>query len=99
MAIINLKSHFPPDFVASEVSRYLGIPGQAISYKVGEREWLAAREESKTAPGASVQPQRVAHPRAVPGTDGSGADAGGVQTGVKGKAALNQRVSLPTCLN
>ena len=47
LEFINLKSHFPPDFVASEVSRYLGIPGQAISYKVGEREWLAAREESK----------------------------------------------------
>ena len=47
LEFINLKSHFPADFVASEVSRYLGIPGQAISYKVGEREWLAAREESK----------------------------------------------------
>ena len=47
LEFINLKSHFPADFVASEVSRYLGIPGQAISYKAGEREWLAAREESK----------------------------------------------------
>ena len=50
---IRQKSLFPPDFVASEVSRYLGIPGQAISYKVGEREWLAAREESKRLRGAS----------------------------------------------
>ncbi len=39
--------HYPADFVASEIDRYLGIPGQAISYKVGEREWLAAREASK----------------------------------------------------
>ena len=51
LEFINLKSHFPPDFVASEVSRYLGIPGQAISYKVGEREWLAAREESRQRQG------------------------------------------------
>ena len=28
----------------SEVDRYLGLPGQAISYKVGERAWLSARE-------------------------------------------------------
>jgi uncharacterized protein (DUF885 family) len=53
LVFINLKSHFPADFVASEVSRYLGIPGQAISYKVGEREWLAAREESRQSLGAA----------------------------------------------
>ncbi|MFN8025126.1 MAG: DUF885 domain-containing protein [Acidimicrobiia bacterium] len=34
----------PEDFMASEVDRYLGLPGQAISYKVGERVWLAARD-------------------------------------------------------
>jgi uncharacterized protein (DUF885 family) len=39
--------HFPKDFVASEIDRYLGIPGQAISYKIGERVWLQAREEAK----------------------------------------------------
>ena len=51
LEFIQQKSLFPPDFVVSEVSRYLGIPGQAISYKVGEREWLAAREESKQRQG------------------------------------------------
>ena len=51
LEFIQQKSLFPPDFVASEVSRYLGIPGQAISYKVGEREWLAARDESKQRQG------------------------------------------------
>ncbi len=45
--------HFPADFVASEVDRYLGIPGQAISYKVGERVWLEARESAKQAAGAA----------------------------------------------
>ena len=53
LEFINLKSHFPADFVASEISRYLGIPGQAISYKVGEREWLATREESKQRLGSA----------------------------------------------
>ena len=53
LEFIQQKSLFPPDFVASEVSRYLGIPGQAISYKVGEREWLAARDESRQRMGPS----------------------------------------------
>jgi uncharacterized protein (DUF885 family) len=36
----------------SETDRYLGWPGQAISYKVGEREWIAARENAKKRLGA-----------------------------------------------
>jgi len=35
---------FPPQFMASEVDRYLGLPAQAISYKLGERVWLDGRE-------------------------------------------------------
>jgi len=35
------------EFAKSEVDRYLGIAGQAISYKVGERVWMKAREEAK----------------------------------------------------
>jgi uncharacterized protein (DUF885 family) len=42
------RAQFPLDFMKSEVTRYLGAPGQAISYKVGERCWLEAREASKT---------------------------------------------------
>ncbi len=38
---------------ASEVDRYLGLPGQAISYKVGERRWLEIREETQARLGAS----------------------------------------------
>ena len=45
------RVHFPADFVTSEVDRYLGIPGQAISYKVGERVWLEARESAKQKAG------------------------------------------------
>lgn len=41
------RSKFPADFMASEVDRYLGLPGQAISYKVGERVWLQARDDAR----------------------------------------------------
>jgi len=36
-----------------EVDRYLGWPGQAPSYKVGERIWLAARDEVRQRKGAA----------------------------------------------
>jgi uncharacterized protein (DUF885 family) len=36
-----------------ELNRYLGWPGQAPSYKVGERIWLAARDDAKDRKGAS----------------------------------------------
>jgi uncharacterized protein (DUF885 family) len=39
------------EFVTSEIVRYLGRPGQAISYKVGERAWLAGREAARAAHG------------------------------------------------
>ena len=45
------RSFFPEKMLASEVDRYLGWPGQAISYKVGEREWLAARESARESLG------------------------------------------------
>ena len=39
-------------FLDSELVRYLGIPGQAISYKLGERAWLAGRAAAEAARGA-----------------------------------------------
>ncbi|AZQ33215.1 DUF885 domain-containing protein [Streptomyces cyaneochromogenes] len=36
----------PADFVESELTRYLTIPGQAIGYKLGERAWLLGRQKA-----------------------------------------------------
>jgi uncharacterized protein (DUF885 family) len=48
----------PREFMASEVIRYLGWPAQAISYKVGERAWLDARESARKREGASFDLKR-----------------------------------------
>ena len=39
-------------FLDSEIVRYLGVPGQAIGYKLGERVWLAGRDEARRRRGA-----------------------------------------------
>lgn len=41
-----------------ELDRYLGWPGQAPAYKVGERIWLQAREEAKQRKGADFDLRR-----------------------------------------
>ncbi|HET9871197.1 MAG TPA: DUF885 domain-containing protein [Propionibacteriaceae bacterium] len=41
-----------------ELDRYLGWPGQAPSYKIGERIWLAAREEARARKGADFDLRR-----------------------------------------
>jgi uncharacterized protein (DUF885 family) len=46
----------PAEFIDSEIVRYLGTPGQAIGYKVGERAWLAGREAARAAHQASGRP-------------------------------------------
>ena len=35
-----------PDEIATEVDRYIGMPGQALAYKVGQREILRLRAEA-----------------------------------------------------
>jgi uncharacterized protein (DUF885 family) len=39
------------EFLESEIVRYLGVPAQAICYKVGERAWLAGRAAAQAARG------------------------------------------------
>ncbi|MEU3339857.1 DUF885 domain-containing protein [Streptomyces sp. NPDC006668] len=41
----------PADFVESELTRYLSMPGQAIGYKLGERAWLLGREKARERKG------------------------------------------------
>ena len=52
-----------PHQIHPEVVRYLGWPAQAISYKLGERAWLAARDEARRRPGFDLKragtPQRL----------------------------------------
>ncbi|MDF3291844.1 DUF885 domain-containing protein [Streptomyces silvisoli] len=47
-----LHSGRPAKFLDSELVRYLGMPGQAIGYKLGERAWLTGREAARQAHGA-----------------------------------------------
>lgn len=42
-----LHSGRPADFVESELTRYLSMPGQAIGYKLGERAWLLGRANAR----------------------------------------------------
>jgi uncharacterized protein (DUF885 family) len=39
------------ELLDGEVIRYLGMPGQAIGYKLGERAWLRGREAARAAHG------------------------------------------------
>jgi uncharacterized protein (DUF885 family) len=41
--------------VVPEVTRYFGWPGQAPSYKLGERAWLAARAAASARPGFDLK--------------------------------------------
>ena len=64
--VIERSRSSPPTSWRSEVDRYLGLPGQAISYKVGERVWLGARDAARARAGACVRPQGVPPRRARP---------------------------------
>ena len=59
----------------SEVDRYLGWPGQAISYKVGERVWLAARDAARQQAGDAFDLKAFHAPRSTSARWGSGSSA------------------------
>ena len=54
---LRAHSRMETEFLKAELNRYLGWPGQAPSYKVGERIWLQAREEAKQRKGAAFDLQ------------------------------------------
>ncbi|MFD3705361.1 DUF885 domain-containing protein [Nocardia sp. NPDC058658] len=53
-----------PVTARDEIDRYLGWPGQAPAYKLGERLWLAAREEARERSGATFDMKQF-HTRAL----------------------------------
>ncbi|MFJ3927585.1 DUF885 domain-containing protein [Streptomyces sp. NPDC090022] len=48
-----MHSGRPADFIVSELTRYMSMPGQAIGYKLGERAWLLGRDNARAAHGDS----------------------------------------------
>jgi uncharacterized protein (DUF885 family) len=53
--VLRERGHCEPYRVHAEVVRYFGWPGQAIAYKLGERAWLAARDEACRHPGFDLK--------------------------------------------
>ncbi|WP_344414978.1 DUF885 domain-containing protein [Amycolatopsis minnesotensis] len=53
-----------PGLLPDEVDRYLGWPGQAPAYKLGERLWLAARADAERRQGAAFDIKEF-HTRAL----------------------------------
>jgi uncharacterized protein (DUF885 family) len=51
LEFMRLHCRMDDEFIQFEVKRYLGLPGQAPSYKVGERIWLEARARVKERQG------------------------------------------------
>lgn len=52
-AFVERNSNERAGFAASEIVRYLGTPGHAICFKLGEQEWMAARRRAEQAAGAA----------------------------------------------
>ncbi|MEY4741492.1 MAG: hypothetical protein RL672_242, partial [Actinomycetota bacterium] len=50
-----------PEFVNFEVHRYFGWPGQAPSYKIGQRIWEQIRDEYAHRAGASFDIKKFHH--------------------------------------
>jgi len=59
--------NMPESFIRFELNRYLGWPGQAPSYKIGQRLWETVRDESRAAAQAKGEEfdLRAFHARAL----------------------------------
>jgi uncharacterized protein (DUF885 family) len=56
--VLATRGRCVPHRLHTEVVRYCGRPGQATGYKLGERAWLAAREEARAREGAAFDLRR-----------------------------------------
>lgn len=63
-AFLSAHANQGEDFLRFELDRYLGWPGQAPSYKIGERLWLQLREETARREGDAFD-LRAFHRRAL----------------------------------
>lgn len=64
LAFMGKNVNMSPEFVQFEVNRYLGWPGQAPSYKVGQRIWEQVRDEYQAARGENFSIKEF-HKRAL----------------------------------
>ena len=53
-----------------ELDRYLGWPGQASAYKLGERSWLRLRDEARAREGAAFDLKAFHHEALAVGSVG-----------------------------
>ena len=78
-AFLTAHANMEEAFLRFELDRYLGWPGQAPSYKIGERLWLSLREEVRAREGDAFD-LRAFHRRAL--------DIGGVGLDTLRRAVL-----------
>ncbi len=64
LAFMGRNVNMPDEFVRFEVNRYLGWPGQAPSYKVGQRIWEQVRDDYAAARGTDFSIKEF-HKRAL----------------------------------
>jgi len=77
---LNAHVNMSEGFLRFELDRYLGFPGQAPSYKIGERLWIELRDEAKRRDGDAFD-LAAFHRRAL--------DIGGVGLDVLRSAVLS----------